>query len=403
MTTELERRKDAVQLYYYEQLSKAKICRQLPCSRPWLDRWLKRYDPDNVEESLSDRSSAPKEPHTPWSEAIRQQVLEMRRRREKHPYQLIGAEAIHHELEALESTEVPPVRTIHSWLVEAELVNGPEQAPTKESQPIPLPEAEAVNEVHCLDLKGPLYLQGSNQKYYLVVLRDSYSRRCAIDVLDSRQAQGIVNFLVATWRWLGVPHYLQLDNALEFRGSNRYPRSFGKVVRVAFDLQIEPVFIPTGEPWRNGLIEWLNGFLDDRLLAIECADQAALRREAQSCQQVCNEHHRLSVLDGLTPNEVAAQATLSLLPDTYQRHQQAATLPQDQGFVSFVRLVRKSGRITLGAGDRFMVDPDLAYSYVLARVDMAQQQVVISHRGRSIQTYDYSSETVGAWAADDQD
>lgn len=402
MTTELKRRKEAVQLYYYDQLSKAEICRQLNCSRPWLDRWLKRYDPDNVEASLSDRSSTPKQPYTPWSEAIRQQVLEMRRRREQQPYELMGAEAIHHELEALEAAEVPPVRTIHSWLVEAELVHPSEQSSTKESQPIPLPEGEAVNEVHCLDLKGPLYLQGSNQKHYLVVLRDSYSRRCAIDVLGSRQAQGIVDFLVTTWRWLGLPRYLQMDNALEFRGSNRYPRSFGKVVRVALDLQIEPVFIPTGEPWRNGLVEWFNGFLDDRLLAVECADQAALRQEAQTCQQVCNEHHRLSVLDGLTPNEVAAQASLSLLPATYQRHQQA-TLSQDQGFVSFVRLVRKSGRITLGAKDRFMVDPDLAYSYVLARVDLARQRVVISQADRSIQTYDYSPETVGAWTADEQD
>jgi putative transposase len=402
MTTDLKRRKEAVRLYYDQQLSKAAICRQLNCSRPWLDRWLKRYDPDNVEASLSDRSSAPKQPYTPWSESIRQQVVEMRRRREQQAYELIGAEAIHYELTALEAPEVPPVRTIHSWLVEADLVNDPEPASAQESQPLPLPEGEAVNEVHCLDLKGPLYLQGSNQKHYLVALRDSYSRRCAIDALDSRQAQGIVDFLVTTWQWLGLPRYLQLDNALEFRGSNRYPRSFGQVVRVALDLQIEPVFIPTGEPWRNGLIEWLNGFLDERLLAVECADQAALRREAHTCQQVCNEQHRLSVLDGLTPNEVAAQASSTLLPDTYQRHQQTS-LPQDHGFVSFVRLVRKSGRITLGAGDRFMVDPDLAYSYVLARVDLAQQQVVISQADRSIQTYDYSPETVGAWAADDQD
>jgi putative transposase len=401
--TELNRRKEAAKLYYDDQLSKAAICRRLNCSRPWLDRWLGRYDPDNVEESLRDRSSAPQQPHTPWSETIRRRVLAMRRRREKEPYQLIGAEAIHHELDALEATEVPPIRTIHSWLVEAELVSpSQEQAPDEESLAIPLPEAEAVNTVQCLDLKGPLYLQGSDQKHYLVALRDGYSRRCAIDALKSRKAQGIVDFLVASWRWLGLPRYLQMDNALEFRGSNRYPRSFGQVVRVALDLQIEPVFIPTAEPWRNGLIEWLNGFLDDRLLAVECADHDALRQEAQTCQQVCNEHHRLSVLDGSTPNEVAAQATLSLLPTTYQGHQRAS-LPQDHGFVSFVRLVRKSGRITLGAGDRFMVDPDLAYTYVLARVDLAQQQVVISQEDRCIQTYDFSPETVGAWAADEQE
>jgi transposase InsO family protein len=71
-----------------------------------------------------------------------------------------------------------------------------------------------------------------------------------------------------------------MDNALEFRGSNRYPRSFGKIVRVAADLGIEPLFNPPGEPWRNGGIEWFNGFLDKRLLAVKFEDLQAFRAEA---------------------------------------------------------------------------------------------------------------------------
>jgi hypothetical protein len=245
-------------------------------------------------------------------------------------------------------------------------------------------------------------LRGSGHKYYLAVLRDRYSRRCAIGVLNGREAQGLVDFLVANWQWLGLPNYLQMDNALEFRGSNRYPRSFGRVVRVALDLGIEPVFNPPNEPWRNGGVEWHNGFLEDRLLSIEFADLTALRQEARVCQDTCNQTHRLAVLGGLTPNEVAAQATLRLLPASYGRHQ-ARSLPQDKGFVSFVRLVRKSGRITRGAGDRFMVDPTLTYTYVLARVDLARRVVVISQDGKELKTYDYSVDTVGAWADDDQD
>ena len=128
---------------------------------------------------------------------------------------------------------------------------------------------------------------------------------------------------------------------------------------------------------------------------------AALKTEAHTCQTTCNQTHRLAALDGLTPNEVSHKVTLRLLPASYQRHQ-VPPLPQDKGFVSFVRLVRKSGRITLGAGDRFMVDPDLAYHYVLARVDLAQQLVVISHNGKPVTTYDYSKHTIGHWAADDK-
>jgi hypothetical protein len=295
------------------------------------------------------------------------------------------------------------VRTIHNWLVKANLVKHESaKSEKRESKPIPLPQAKAVNDVQQLDLKGPIYLRGSGHKYYLAVLRDRYSRRCAVDVLNSRQAQGITDFLVASWQWMGLPAYLQMDNALEFRGSNRYPRSFGRVVRVAVDLGIEPVFNPPSEPWRNGSVERYNGFLGDRLLSIECADLAALQQEARTCQDTCNQTHRLAALNGLTPNEMVETVPLRLLPASYQQHQ-ARSLPQDNGFVSFVRLIRKSGRITLGAKDRFMVDPDLAYTYVLARIDLADKIVVISQDDKPLKTYDFSADTVGAWAADDDD
>jgi hypothetical protein len=325
----------------------------------------------------------------------------MRRFRSQQAYSLIGAEAIHYELKALNSHQVPPVRTIHSWLVAEQLVQSePKPSQAHVSKPIPLAEVTTVNEVQQLDLKGPFYLSGSSHKYYLAVLRDRYSRRCALDGLEGRQAQPITDFLIAGWQWLGRPHYLQMDNALEFRGSNRYPRSFGRIVRVALDLGIEPIFNPPGEPWRNGGVEYHNGFLQERLLSQQFADWAALRHAAAECQTVCNQTHRLAALDGATPDEIAAKATLDLVSATYQRHQ-ATCLPQNKGFVSFIRLVRKSGRITLGTADRFMVDPALAYSYVLARVDLARQRVVISQNGQALKTYDYSPDTVGAWAADD--
>ena len=405
MCDKLEERKEAMLMYHVHHLSKAKICRYLKRSRPWLDRWLERYDPGDVAGSLSDHKTGSKHGDSPWSSAIRQQVIEMRKTRSQDPqwrYAFIGAKAIHLELKALGSPEVPPVRTIHHWFVEEDLVDHPAEQSKgeKESKSIPLPEAEAVNRVQQLDLKGPVYLQGSNTKYYLAVLRDRYSHRCAITVLDSREAQGIVDFLVANWHWLGLPDYLQLDNALEFRGSNRYPRSFGRVVRVAVDLGMEPIFNPPREPWRNGGIEWFNGFLGRRLLQVKFDNLQAFRAEALVCQDQCNQIHRLADLDGLTPNEIAAQVALRFPPKDYSCHR-SKKLPQDHGFVSFVRLVRKSGRITLGASDRFMVDTDLTYQYVLARVDLGQKLVRITHDEQEVKVYDFSADTVGQWVMDE--
>jgi len=57
-----------------------------------------------------------------------------------------------------------------------------------------------------------------------------------------------------------------MDNGLEFRGSNGYPRSLGKLVRVCLDLGVQPSFIPTHEPWRNKAIENLSGLADCLIL-----------------------------------------------------------------------------------------------------------------------------------------
>lgn len=407
MCDKLEERKQAMRMYHIQRLSKAEICRRLKRSRPWLDNWLERYNPGDVEGSLCDHQTGPKHGNRRWSSVIRQQVIDLRKTRCQEPewrYAFIGAQAIHLELKALGSPEVPPVRTIHHWFVAADLVTPPKAQAEEEkaSKPIPLPVADAVNRVQQVDLKGPVYLEGSSRKYYLAVVRDRYSHRCAIAVLDRRQAQGIVDFLVASWRWLGLPDYLQLDNALEFRGSNRYPRSFGQVVRVAVDLGIEPVFNPPHEPWRNGGIEWFNGFLDRRLLQVRFEDLRAFRAEARVCQEQCNQSHRLADQDGLTPNELTAKVVLRFPAKDYSRHQ-SQRLSQGRGFVSFVRLVRKSGRITLGAGDRFMVDPELAYQYVLARIDLAHELVRITHDDQEVKVYDFSAETVGHWAVEEQE
>ena len=404
MCDKLNERKQAMFMYHVQHNNKAKICRRLGRTRPWLNRWLERYDPGDVEGSLSDNKTGSKNGNSPWSSAIRQQVIDMRKTRSQGVqwrYAFIGAQAIHLELKALDSPELPPVRTIHRWFVEAGLVEQPEQQlEERVSKPIPLPEADAVNRVQQLDLKGPIYLKGSSSKYYLVVLRDRFSHRCAIRVLNSREADGIVEFLVESWLWMGLPDYLQVDNALEFRGSNRYPRSFGKLVRVALDLQVEVIFNPPSEPWRNGGVEWFNSFLGNRLLKVQFEDPQAFQAETLVCQKACNQTHRLAAHDGLTPDNLAARSALRYPPEDYQRHR-IKQLPQDHGFVSFVRLIRKSGRITLGAGDRLMVDPDLAYQYVLARVDLAEKVVRISHDDKVLVTYDFSADTVGSWADED--
>lgn len=395
---ESQLRRKAIDLYFVQKCSKAEICRELQRSRPWLDRWLKRYNPDKVDESLQDESKAPAQASITWSAEMHERVLALYVHRKQKPFALHGAQAIHYELEHLGYQPAPSVRTIHRWLESAGLVASRKKPQRADSgAEVPLPKPDTVNAVHQLDLKGPILIRDDKTKYYWAVLHELHAKPVSLATLTSREAAGITSFLLASWRWMGVPQFLQMDNALEFRGSNRYPRSFGSVVRLALAVGAEVFFIPQHQPCYNGCVERYNRFLEERLHPIPFATLEEMQSQVAECQRIRNTEHRIRALDGKTPNEVLGATNIRLPDTTLDLNKVMATKPK-QGFVTFVRRVRKSGRITLGGADRFMVDPALVGRYVAARVDIAERNVAISLSGDNIITYDYTHATVGKWA-----
>ena len=97
--------------------------------------------------------------------------------------------------------------------------------------------------------------------------------------------------------------------------------------------------------------------------------------------------HRLAALDGKTPEEFRARYSLRYLAPDYDAH--LGELKPDKGSIAFIRLVRKSGRITLHADDKFDIDPDLAWHYVLARVNIAENKLLIYHDGQLLKSFDF--------------
>lgn len=391
---EITLRKQAVQLYL-TGMPKIAIARQLGKNRLWVSYWIQRYQPDDPDGSLHNRSSAPQQPHRTWPEAIRQLVLASRQARQAgdqpgYRYALIGAQAIHYELRELGISPVPPVRTIHSWLKKGGAIgNETGQVPGEPTaKPYPAPGSQAVNDLHEFDLKGPFYLSGSAQKQYLAAVRDAVSKRVALEVLTDKQTETLIDFLLAAWGKLGLPRVLQMDNGLEFRGSNRYPRSLGRLLRVALDLGVEPLFIPPHEPWRNGVIENLNGLVARLLLKRETfADIAHLRTATQAVETSINTSHRLPALQGQTPSEFAQQAVWQRLPEGYDWRKRDLRLVK--GKVSFIRLVRKSGRITLCAQDKFEIGPPYQWQYVRATVNTEAKKLDIFLQDQLIKSFAY--------------
>ena len=391
MKTEIALRKQAIALYL-QGWKKSEIARKVQRSRRWVQRWIGRYEPDAPTVSLQDHSRAPK--HIPWAypERIKKMVAQMRVARErgkqaKYQYALVSAQAIYYELRELGISPLPTPDTIHLWLKQAGRIR--ERKARKPPNPTyPELPCQAVNDVQELDFKGPLYLQDHSHKYYLVALRDKISKTTALRALPNKGMDAILDFLVSAWQRLGCPKYLKMDNCLDFRGSNLYPRSPSKLMRVCLDLGVQPVFIPLREPWRNGVVENLNGLLDRFLLRLQTFEtEKQFQQAVQRLETAINTTHRLPALQGKTPQEFAAHAKLCYPPVDYAWRTRDLQLLK--GNVTFIRFVRKSGRITLTAKDKFLIGKKYKWQYVMANVDVAKKRLRVIWQGKHIRSFDY--------------
>jgi putative transposase len=391
MKTKVALRKKAVRLHM-QGVSKTEIAKRLKKSRRWVYRWIARYERKQDSQSLEDHSSAPKHRKEIYPQKIKNMAIQSRQARKagrrKYPYALVSAEAIYYELRELGVSPLPPPRTIHYWLKQADEIEK-QPKPRKASNPTyPLLPCRGINDIHELDLKGPFYLQGSSQKYYLAVVRDVFGKKVALRVLKEKEMEAIIDFLVEIWQEIGLPKFLQMDNALEFRGSNAHPRSLSRLVRVCLDVKVQPIFIPTGEPWRNGVIENLNGLIQRLFLKAKTfQSEKQLFKEAHKLETSINSTHRLPALDGKTPNEFATTASLRILPSDYNWRK--CNLQLVKGKVIFIRLVRKSGRITLTAKDKFLVGKRYKWQYVQAIVNVQQKRLAFYSMGKRIKSVAY--------------
>ena len=169
------------------------------------------------------------------------------------------------------------------------------------------------------------------------------------------------------WKNLGLPDFLKLDNALNFHGSNKYPRSFGIVIKTCLYFGVQPVFIPISEPWRNGVIEHFNDTYNKKFFRRQWFNSYAhLKRQSKNFQRFHNKHHRYSCLKGKTPDEFTKSHKLN--PSTLGPNTKLPDLDYiPEGNVIFIRFIR-SDRILNIFGEKFKVSKKLIYSYVKAVV-----------------------------------
>lgn len=367
--------------------SVASICRSLAASRRWFYYWLSRYAPGEPTWA-HDQSRAPHRQARKLAGGLEELVCEVRRRLLKRKYAQRGAMAIQWELRRLGVEPLPEIWTINRVIRRHDDLRwSDESLPPRPRPAYPALSAGKPGLAQELDLVGPRYLSGG-VRFYGFHLIDVASNAVALELVPSKQDEGLCQALLKGWRRLGLPRVLQLDNELSFRGSNRYPRSFGLLVRLCLALGVEVRFIPEGEPWRNGVVEHFNDTYDKSFLrAQHFRSLAHLLGELHAFERFHNEHHRYAKLGGRVPDVVHhSSGTWRAIPE----HFALARIRKrwKDGKISFVRLTDRRGTVRFFT-ERFLVDPLLVYEYVVGTISTKDQRLRFYHQNRCVKTLKY--------------
>ena len=213
------------------------ICAAVGRSKVWFHKWWHRYL-EAGPEGLYDLTRANHHVAQRISPELERAILSIRRRLQAHAspatrYSLIGATAILAELKALGIRPLPCERTIERVL-ERNGLTAPRVrlAPLLPRQEYPGPQARASNELHEVDLVGPIYLQGSGHRYYIWVGKDAFDGAVCLRLAGSRRMDEVLWFLGECWKDLGRPEQVQLDNARELSGWGPAARTLSRVIRL---------------------------------------------------------------------------------------------------------------------------------------------------------------------------
>jgi len=374
-----ELRQEAVARYLGGE-SATEICRSLGKTRQWLYKWLQR-------QGELGQDSSPKRAHNRTPVEIENAIISARKKLQKTKYAQIGVNAINRELYR-QGISPRPASTIKRIIQREGLL--PEKLPyMPKGKSYPKMKALYANSLHQADLVGPRYIKGDGRFYSLNVM-DIATHRIKLNPCRRKADENIAEGLINTWRKLGMPDFLQVDNELSFRGSNRYPHSLGLVLRLCLLLRIQTIFIPQAEPWRNAEIESFQDIFDKNFFRVQkFSSFHDLCLEAPNFEDYHNEHYIYSCLNGKTPHRALQEDFLDiqLLPQSFQLPKEK--IPLEDGYIHLIRFIRSDRKLDI-FGEKFMVSKDLVYEYVKATICTDCHILQVRHDDQLVETFSYS-------------
>ncbi|MGH8573383.1 MAG: helix-turn-helix domain-containing protein, partial [Gammaproteobacteria bacterium] len=285
--------------------SPERIAASLGRTRRWVSKWVGRHA---VGDEGWAESRKPGRVVNRTDPSIEAQVIVVRRRLTENPWAQIGSDAIAWELEKL-GIRPPTTRTIERILARAGLVERRRrERPKSKGLPYPAPPADEVGDLHQADIIGPRHLDGG-LPFVALNCVDVVPHAAAIEIAADQREATLTGSLLRLWERLGVPRRLQLDNGKPFQLGSA---NLGEIVRVALRQGATPVFIPQGEPWRNGVCEQFNDTFDKRFFRSErFADRDRLGDRALEFEAFHNANHRYRATGRRTPDQVKAGYALA--------------------------------------------------------------------------------------------
>lgn len=366
------------------------ICAAVGRTEVWFHKWWRRYleaGPDGLYDLTRARHVAPR-----ISPALERAILSIRRRLQAHAtpatrYCLVGAPAILAELKALGTRPLPCERTIQRVLERNNLTASRVRlAPLLPRQDYPGPQARASNDLHEVDLVGPIYLKGSGHRYYIWVGKDVFDGAVCLRLANSRRMDEVLWFLGECWKDLGIPEQVQFDNARELAGWGPSARTLSRVIRLCLRFGASPVFIPKGEPQFNGSVENFNGWFQEPLFQRKFHRPGDLRRELARLQEAVNTQHVHPRLGGKTPAQHRRGLRLRKLPRSFVVP--TGRLPLAAGRVTFIRRVSVAGTVTV-LSQSYRVGKRQRGLYLRLVVDTGRGQLTAYLSGRVLKRWPY--------------
>jgi Integrase core domain/Homeodomain-like domain len=367
------------------------ICLALGRSEFWFHKWWRRYLQAGVE-GLYDLTHATHHVAQRIPPELERAILSIRRRLQARAtpatrYSLTGAAAILAELKALGIRPLPCERTIERVLQRNGLTAPRVRlAPLLPRQEWPGPQARASNELHEVDLVGPVYLLGRSHRYYIWVGKDVFDGAVCLRLAESRKMDEVLWFLGECWKDLGRPEQVQFDNARELCGWGQSARALSRVIRLCLRFGVSPVFIPEGEPQFNGSAENFNGWFQPRLFDHRFTRPHDLRRELARLQEAVNTQHVHPRLGGQTPAQHRHGLRLQKLPARFVVPTER--LPLAKGRVTFIRRVSVAGTVTV-LSQSFRVGKRHRGLYLRLVVDTGRGQLTAYLNGRVLKRWPY--------------